>query len=147
MIASLDLCFESITQNIGGNKEDLQPHKVSIGLKPVARPFKWKFILNTFYVDQNLYSVGMCNSNSDQNSVGRKKLALFCLTIHTRLNEYVGKWIWIIEKIKVLCNQQGLHQFHDMIRCNNIKIIWFLKEGYCRDKFENIKCARTMLQW
>ena len=40
MIASLDLCFESITQNIGGNKEDLQPHKVSIGLKPVARPFK-----------------------------------------------------------------------------------------------------------
>ena len=45
MIASLGLCFENITQNICGNKEDL---KVFIGLKPVARPLKSKFYFEYF---------------------------------------------------------------------------------------------------
>ena len=48
MIATLGLCFKSITENICGNKEDLQPHKVFIGLKPVARPLKSKFYFEYF---------------------------------------------------------------------------------------------------
>ena len=48
MIATLGLCFKNITQNICGNKEDLQPHKVFIGLKPVARPLKSKFYFEYF---------------------------------------------------------------------------------------------------
>lgn len=48
MIATLGLCFKSITQNICRNKEDLQPHKVFIGLKPVARPLKSKFYFEYF---------------------------------------------------------------------------------------------------
>ena len=47
----------------------------------------------------------MFNSNSDQKLSWKKKKTCVILSHYTRrLNEYVGKWIGIIEKIKVLCN-------------------------------------------
>ena len=99
---SLGLCFENIIQCICGNKEDLQSHEVFISLEPVLF-----WILFYFFIVKLIKAciVSRCAiAIVITNRVGRKKHVVFCLTILRRLNEYVGKWIGIIEKIKVLCN-------------------------------------------